>query len=46
MVPYERGELIARMYREGQVLSRTETQEGTILIAKVPIALANILADL
>ena len=46
LVPYERGELIARMYREGQVISRTETHEGTILIAKVPIALANILAEL
>ena len=45
-VPYERGDLIARMYREGQVLSRTETQEGTILIAKVPVALANVLAEL
>ena len=45
-VPYERGDLIARMYREGQVLSRTETQEGTILIAKVPVALANVLADI
>jgi len=45
-VPFDRGDLVARMYREGLVLSRTETQDGTILVAKVPEALANVLMAL
>jgi len=45
-VPFDRGDLVARMYREGLVLSRTETQDGTILVAKVPDALANVLMAL
>jgi len=45
-VPFDRGDLVARMYREGLVLSRTETQEGTILVAKVPQPLANVLMAL
>jgi len=45
-VPFDRGDLVARMYREGLVLSRTETQDGSILIAKVPEPLANLLMAL
>jgi GTP-binding protein HflX len=45
-VPFGRGDLVARMYREGLVLSRTETQDGTILVAKVPEPLANVLMAL
>ena len=45
-VPFDRGDLVARMYREGLVLSRTETQDGTILVAKVPQPLANVLMAL
>ena len=45
-VPFDRGDLVARMYREGLVLSRTETQDGTILVAKVPEPLANVLMAL
>ena len=42
-IPYDRGDLLARAYREGNVLSRTDTESGTVIIAKVPEALANLL---
>jgi len=45
-IPYDRGELLARVYREGQVLSRTDTEEGTVVIGRVPQSLANVLAEL
>ena len=44
-IPYDRGDLLARAYREGNVLSRTDTEAGTVIIAKVPQALANLLGD-
>ncbi|MEI6109275.1 MAG: GTPase HflX [Actinomycetes bacterium] len=44
-IPYERGELLARAYREGRVLSRTDTETGTVIIAKVPKPLANVLEE-
>jgi GTP-binding protein HflX len=44
-IPYDRGDLLARAYREGNVLSRTETEAGTVIIAKVPQALANMLEE-
>ena len=44
-IPYERGELLARAYREGTVLSRTDTETGTVIIAKVPKPLANVLEE-
>jgi GTP-binding protein HflX len=44
-IPYERGELLARAYREGTVLSRTDTETGTVIIAKVPQPLANLLEE-
>ena len=44
-VPYDRGDLLARSYREGNVLSRTDTELGTVIIAKVPQALANVLEE-
>ena len=44
-IPYERGELLARAYREGTVLSRTDTETGTVIIAKVPKPLANVLDE-
>jgi len=46
VVPYERGDLLARVYREGQVLSRTDTEDGTVVIGRVPQSLANVLAEL
>ena len=44
-IPYDRGDLLARAYREGNVLTRTDTEAGTVIIAKVPQALANLLGD-
>ena len=44
-IPYDRGDLLARAYREGNVLSRTDTEAGTVIIAKVPQALANVLEE-
>jgi len=44
-VPYDRGDLLARAYREGNVLSRTDTEAGTVIMAKVPQALANVLEE-
>jgi GTP-binding protein HflX len=44
-IPYERGDLLARAYREGNVLSRTDTEAGTVIVAKVPEALANVLEE-
>jgi GTP-binding protein HflX len=44
-VPYDRGDLLARAYREGNVLTRTDTEAGTVIIAKVPQALANVLEE-
>lgn len=42
-IPYDRGDLLARAYREGNVLSRTDTEDGTVIVAKVPQPLANVL---
>ena len=39
-IPYDRGDLLAKIYREGQVLSRTDTEQGTVVVARVPQAIA------
>ena len=44
-IPYDRGDLLARAYREGKVLSRTDTESGTVIVAKVPQLLANLLEE-
>lgn len=44
-IPYDRGDLLARAYREGNVLSRTDTEIGTVIIAKLPQPLANVLQE-
>jgi LAO/AO transport system kinase len=44
-IPYDRGDLLARAYREGRVQSRTDTESGTVIIAKVPQLLANLLEE-
>ena len=44
-IPYDCGDLLARAYREGNVLSRTDTESGTVIIAKVPQPLANVLQE-
>ncbi|MBB5808552.1 GTP-binding protein HflX [Saccharothrix ecbatanensis] len=43
MVPYARGELVARVHREGEVLKERHTEEGTELSARVPRDLAGVL---
>nr|WP_245614053.1 GTPase HflX [Actinokineospora inagensis] len=43
LVPYVRGELVARVHREGEVLSEEHTEAGTQLRAKVKPDLAGVL---
>ncbi|HEU5470308.1 MAG TPA: GTPase HflX [Actinophytocola sp.] len=45
LVPYARGELVARVHREGEVLTERHTEEGTRLRARVKPDLAGVLAD-
>jgi GTPase len=40
LVPYDRGDLIARAHQEGEVLSVSHGQDGTELTARVPPGLA------
>ncbi|WP_253776276.1 GTPase HflX [Goodfellowiella coeruleoviolacea] len=44
LVPYDRGELVARVHREGEVLAEEHTAEGTQLSARVHADLAGALA--
>ncbi len=44
-IPYDRGELIARMHAEGMVDATEHTESGTRIKARVPAALAAGLAD-
>nr|WP_233160322.1 GTPase HflX [Actinophytocola xanthii] len=43
LVPYARGELVARVHREGEVLTERHTEQGTVLAAKVKADLAGML---
>lgn len=43
LVPYARGELVARVHREGEVLTERHTEQGTQLSAKVKPDLAGAL---
>ncbi len=40
VVPYDRGDLVARAHSEGEVLSEEHGEHGTLLAARVPPALA------
>ena len=44
LVPYERGSLVARTHRDGVVLSEEHTGDGTLIRARVGLALAAELA--
>jgi GTPase len=44
LVPYGRGDLVARAHQEGEVLAIRHAAEGTELTARVPLALAAELA--
>ncbi|MCT2584037.1 GTPase HflX [Actinophytocola gossypii] len=43
LVPYARGELVARVHREGEVLAERHTEQGTVMAAKVKADLAGML---
>lgn len=45
-IPYERGDVLARIYREGQVSSRTDTEQGTVIVGRVPQELAAVIEGL
>jgi GTP-binding protein HflX len=40
LVPYDRGDLVSRAHRQGEVVSVEHGETGTRLVAKVPRALA------
>jgi GTP-binding protein HflX len=41
LVPYDRGDLVARVHDRGEVLSQEHTAEGTALHARVPASMAS-----
>ncbi len=43
LVPYTRGDLVARIHADGRILGSTHEAEGTLVRAKVPPALASVL---
>jgi len=45
LVPYARGELVARVHRDGEVLAERHTEQGTVLQAKVKADLAGLLEN-
>jgi GTP-binding protein HflX len=45
LVPYDRGDLVARVHRDGEVLAETHDEGGTRLTARVDGGLAAALAD-
>jgi GTPase len=44
-VPYDRGDVVARVHRHGEVQSVEHTDEGTRIDARVPAALVADLED-
>jgi GTPase len=40
VVPYSRGDLVARVHAEGEMLALTHVEEGTLIEARVPAGLA------
>jgi GTP-binding protein HflX len=45
LVPYARGEVVARVHRDGEVLSEKHTESGTLLSARVRPDLAGLLEE-
>ncbi|PSL00970.1 GTP-binding protein HflX [Murinocardiopsis flavida] len=45
VVPYERGDLVSRVYDEGRIVAEDHTEAGTVLHAWVPELLAGQLAE-
>ena len=44
-IPYDRGDLVARMHSEGRIDATEHTEAGTRITARVPVALAAGLAE-
>jgi GTP-binding protein HflX len=44
-IPFQRGELVARVHREGEVLQESYTERGTRLLARVPRELLDDLGE-
>jgi len=44
VLPYDRGDLVARVHQQGEVLSTAHLPEGTLLHVRVGVALAAELA--
>jgi GTP-binding protein HflX len=45
LVPYARGDLVARVHEIGEVITCDHTADGTLLRARVPAGLASVLAE-
>ncbi|WP_394621721.1 GTPase HflX [Lentzea sp. JNUCC 0626] len=45
LVPYARGEVVARVHRDGEILSEKHTESGTLLSARVRPDLAGVLEE-
>jgi GTPase len=45
LLPYTRGELVARVHRDGDVLTERHTEQGTVLHARVKADLAGVLEN-
>jgi GTP-binding protein HflX len=41
LVPYDRGDVVARVHEQGEVFTQEHTAEGTALHARVPVSLAD-----
>jgi GTP-binding protein HflX len=46
LIPYENGDLVGRIYKEGNVLSREDTADGYIVVAQVSEVLAKQIAEI
>lgn len=46
LIPYTHGDLIGRIYKEGMLISREDTEAGYLIVAKVPQSLATQLGNL
>lgn len=45
LLPYDRGDLVARIHSDGKILESSHNQDGTAVRARVPQALASVLQD-
>ncbi|NUS45279.1 MAG: GTPase HflX [Mycobacteriaceae bacterium] len=45
LLPYTRGDLVARIHTDGMIVDSSHDEEGTRIRARVPVALAAVLAD-